>query len=191
MKDSGYFACKNEIMAARLSTPHKYEAFTEFFDVDRLDAIRDEYGADLYRECYADALEAVKTENIEIRSHFSGWQSVDREQAARFVSCLLRSMTAIPALDRPVYIEAHRLRGCTVADLLPSPMAGETRPGDFVAVPGGWALVTNVYRLTTEQANENALLYLDRWEGVDFNQQRTGGTLQNSATLPTTKNWKL
>ena len=45
MKNSAYFACKYEIMAARLSTPHKYEAFTEFFDVDRLDIIRDKYGA--------------------------------------------------------------------------------------------------------------------------------------------------
>ena len=34
---------------------------------------------------------------IEIRFHFSGWQAVDREQAARFVSYLLRNMTAIPA----------------------------------------------------------------------------------------------
>ena len=55
---------------------------------------------------------------IEIRFHFSGWQAVDREQAARFVSYLLRNMTAIPAAQRPAYIEAHRLRGCTVSDLL-------------------------------------------------------------------------
>ena len=34
---------------------------------------------------------------IEIRSLFSGWQTVDRETAARFVSHLLRNMSAIPA----------------------------------------------------------------------------------------------
>ena len=38
---------------------------------------------------------------IEIRSLFSGWQTVDRETAARFVSHLLRNMSAIPAAQRP------------------------------------------------------------------------------------------
>lgn len=53
MKTAGYWECRNEISAARLPTPHKYEPFTELFDVDKLDAIRDKYGVDLYRECYA------------------------------------------------------------------------------------------------------------------------------------------
>lgn len=53
MKDAGYWECRNEISAARLPTPHKYEPFTELFDVDKLDAIRDKYGVDLFRECYA------------------------------------------------------------------------------------------------------------------------------------------
>ena len=56
MKDAGYWECRNEISAARLPTPHKYEPFTEFFDVDKLDAIRDKYGVDLYRKCLADAV---------------------------------------------------------------------------------------------------------------------------------------
>ena len=128
---------------------------------------------------------------IEIRSLFSGWQTVDRETAARFVSHLLRNMSAFPAAQRPAYIEAHRLRGCTVSDLLPPPVAGETRPGDFVAIPGGWALVSSVYRLTPEQANENALLYLDRWKGADQSGRPTGGTLQGSAQLPTSQNWRI
>lgn len=54
MKTAGYWPCRNEIIAAHLSTPHKYEPFTELFDADQLDAIRDKYGADLYRECCAD-----------------------------------------------------------------------------------------------------------------------------------------
>lgn len=128
---------------------------------------------------------------IEIYNHFSGWQPVDREQAARFVSYLLDNLPAIPTAQRPAYIEAHRLRGCTVSDLLPAPVAGETRPGDFVAIPGGWALVSSVYRLTPEQANENALLYLDRWKGADQSGRPTGGTLQGSAQLPTSQNWRI
>lgn len=59
MKTVGHWECRNEIIAARLPTPHKYESFTEFFDVDKLDAIRDKYGVDLYRECYADVAREV------------------------------------------------------------------------------------------------------------------------------------
>ena len=55
MKTAGYWPCRNEIINAHLSTPHKYEPFTELFDVDQLDAIRDKYGVDLYRECCAEA----------------------------------------------------------------------------------------------------------------------------------------
>lgn len=68
MKTAGYWSCRNEIIAAHLSTPHKYEPFTELFDMDQLDAIRDKYGVDLYRECYADALHEV-TEAANITTH--------------------------------------------------------------------------------------------------------------------------
>lgn len=65
MKTSGYWPCRNEIIAAHLSAPHKYEPFTELFDVEQLDAIRDKYGADLYRQCYADAQrEVTKAANV-------------------------------------------------------------------------------------------------------------------------------
>ena len=59
MKTTEYWACRNEIIAARLAAPHRYEPFTELFDVSKLDAIRDKYGVDLYRECYVDALHEV------------------------------------------------------------------------------------------------------------------------------------
>jgi hypothetical protein len=59
MKTAGYWPCRNEIINAHLSTPHKYEPFTELFDVAQLAAIRDKYGVDLYRECYADAAHEV------------------------------------------------------------------------------------------------------------------------------------
>lgn len=59
MKTAGYWSCRNEIINAHLSTPHKYEPFTELFDVRALDIIRDKYGVDLYRECYADAVHEV------------------------------------------------------------------------------------------------------------------------------------
>ena len=56
MKTAGYWECRNEIIAARLPAPHKYEPFTKLFNVDKLDAIRDKYGVDLYRKCLADAV---------------------------------------------------------------------------------------------------------------------------------------
>ena len=59
MKTAGYWECRNEISAARLPTPHKYEPFTELFDVAQLYAICDKYGIDLYRECYADVAREV------------------------------------------------------------------------------------------------------------------------------------
>ncbi len=59
MKTAGYWACRNEIINARLSTPHRYEPFTAFFDVEKLDEIRDKYGADLYKECYTDVLQEI------------------------------------------------------------------------------------------------------------------------------------
>ena len=59
MNTAGYWECRNEIIATRLPTPHKYEPFTELFDVDKLDAIRSKYGVDLYRECYADVAREV------------------------------------------------------------------------------------------------------------------------------------
>ena len=54
MKTAGYWACRNEIIAAHPAAPHRYEPFTELFDVSKLDAIRDKYGVDLYRECCTD-----------------------------------------------------------------------------------------------------------------------------------------
>lgn len=130
-------------------------------------------------------------EKIEIRSLFSGWKTVDREQAARFVSCLLRSMTAIPALDRPAYIEAHRLRGCTVGDLLPPPTAGETRPGDFAATLNeGQKIYVHIYNPNSSREiktrNYNKPFTVRRESGrlgIDWNIERNpytcGGSIFN------------
>lgn len=56
MKTAEYWACRNEISAARLPTPHKYEPFTELFDMYKIDAIRNKYSVDLYRKCLADVV---------------------------------------------------------------------------------------------------------------------------------------
>lgn len=56
MKTAEYWACRNEISAARLPTPHKYEPFTKLFDMYKIDAIRSKYSVDLYRKCLADVV---------------------------------------------------------------------------------------------------------------------------------------
>lgn len=55
----GYTACYNAIMGAKLPQSVKYQPFTVCFDREKLDEIRDYYGADLYRECLQDAEKAA------------------------------------------------------------------------------------------------------------------------------------
>lgn len=65
MKPAGYWPCYNEIIGALRDKPRWYQPFTEYFDVEKLDAIRDAYGADLYEGCHADALAAaIKMGNV-------------------------------------------------------------------------------------------------------------------------------
>lgn len=54
MKQAGYEACYAEIDASQLPTPHNYESFREYFDVAKLNEIRDKYGYPLYRDCLFD-----------------------------------------------------------------------------------------------------------------------------------------
>ena len=128
---------------------------------------------------------------IQVKSPVSGWRTVSREQAAEIVGFLLHNMQAIPKAERPAYIERERLRGCTAGDLLPALNVETAHAGNFYAYPGGWVLLTRVYRLTEQEAAENALLFLDRWEGIDQAGRTVGAAFPDSATVETLKNWKL
>lgn len=65
MKPAGYWPCYNEIIGALRDKPRWYQPFAEYFNIEKLDAIRDVYGADLYKECHADALAAaIKMGNV-------------------------------------------------------------------------------------------------------------------------------
>jgi len=59
MKPAGYWPCYGEIIGVLLNKPHWYEPFAEYFDAEKLSAIRATYGADLYKECYTAALAAA------------------------------------------------------------------------------------------------------------------------------------
>nr|DAI48781.1 MAG TPA: hypothetical protein [Caudoviricetes sp.] len=128
---------------------------------------------------------------IEIKAPVSGWHTVSREQAAEIVGFLLHNMQAIPKAERPAYIERERLRGCTVGDLLPALSIETAHAGNFYAYPGGWVLLSRVYRLTEQEAAENALLFLDRWEGIDQAGRTVGAAFSDGATVETSKNWQL
>ena len=74
---------------------------------------------------------------------------------------------------------------------LPPLTKKNARKGKAHACSGGWIKLTRVYRLTEQEANEKALLFLDRWEGVDHNGMFQGGAFHDGDKLSTTKNWKL
>lgn len=77
MKPAGYWPCRNEIINAHLSTPHKYEPFTELFDTEKLDEIRDHYGADLYKECYGDTFSVAPRKNAKLRDYKRYYSAAD------------------------------------------------------------------------------------------------------------------
>ena len=52
--ESGYINCYKEIEEAILENPIVYQPFTVYFDRKQLDDIRDKYGVDLFKKCYAD-----------------------------------------------------------------------------------------------------------------------------------------
>lgn len=60
MKTAGYAACYNAIMDAKLPQPVKYQPFTVYFDCEKLDAIRDYYGTELYKECLHEATAQIE-----------------------------------------------------------------------------------------------------------------------------------
>ena len=128
MKTAGYWECRNEISAARLPTPHKYEPFTELFDVDKLDAIRDKYGVDLYRECYADVaceviMAAARNAQKEAREKMTYFEKIAEVKKAA-VNCQITG----GLLDRGYWYGenpyADQLIECAVlCDLFPETVA--------------------------------------------------------------------
>lgn len=63
-------------------------------------------------------------------------------------------------------------------------------PGKYM-FNGEIITITRVYRLTEAEANEQNLLYLDRWEGRDSEGRPTGGAFSDGDKLSTTKGWKM
>ena len=68
MKTAEYWTCRNESIRAHLATPCKYEPFSDLFDPEQLQAVRDSYTPDLFRACYFDALHEV-SEAANVTAH--------------------------------------------------------------------------------------------------------------------------
>lgn len=88
---------------------------------------------------------------------------------------------------RPEYAQARK----KVMDNLPRLTKKNATPGQIYAFGGGWMRLTRVYRVSEQEANENALYYLDRYEAITSDGHTTGGALTGSDTMPATENWKL
>lgn len=57
-------------------------------------------------------------DNIQIKSLFSDWHTVSREQAGRYVKHFMLTAVALQGKELVDYIEQNRLRGTTVAELM-------------------------------------------------------------------------
>lgn len=55
----------------------------------------------------------------------------------------------------------------------------------------GWVEVTEIIHMTEEQANQESLMYLDHWRGVDWNGNSQGGAFSDGGKISTTKNWEI
>lgn len=95
------------------------------------------------------------------------------------------------AIDRNKATQEYQDARQRMLDKLPALTKRNAHKGGVYAWPGGWIKLTRVYRLTEQEANDNALLYLDRWEGIDHNGTTHSAAFHDGDQIPTTKNWKL
>lgn len=74
---------------------------------------------------------------------------------------------------------------------LPKLTLENAKVGNYYAFAGHWIKLTCVYRIPADEANEKALLYLDRFDGITCDGEPISAALPGSDMLPTTENWKL
>lgn len=56
--------------------------------------------------------------NIKIKSHFTDWHTVTREQAKEYAIFLLDNITTMPRGELEKYIEQNKIKGITIKELL-------------------------------------------------------------------------
>lgn len=80
---------------------------------------------------------------------------------------------------------------CKAAGIMPRKDRGaDAWPGKYL-FRGEIITITRVYRLTEAEANEQSILYLERWEGRDSEGRLIGGAFHDGDKLPTIAGWAL
>jgi hypothetical protein len=133
----------------------------------------------------------------EVAAKYAGCTSIfgnflDYSHAFRMVTddeALIARITAsvVKNKRRPEYQTALE----KMVDRLPTLTMENAKVGNYYAMGGIWMRLTNVYRITEDQANENALLYRNRFEGITRDGETISAALPGSDTVATTQNWKI
>lgn len=60
----------------------------------------------------------VTMQEIKIKSHFTDWHTVTKEQAKRYAIFLLKNITTMTGKELEKYIEKNKIKGMTLKELL-------------------------------------------------------------------------
>ena len=55
----------------------------------------------------------------------------------------------------------------------------------------GWFRLTKIIHLTEEECNRDSLLYMDRFEAIDWNGHTQGGAFSDGRKMSTSANWAI
>ena len=88
---------------------------------------------------------------------------------------------------RPEYQEARR----EMIDALPALTFKNATVGHYYRFCDGWLRLTKIIHLTEEECNRDSLLYMDRFEGIDWNGHAQGGAFYDWREMPTSANWAI
>ena len=89
--------------------------------------------------------------------------------------------------SRPEYQEARR----KMIDDLPALTFKNAAVGHYYRFCDGWFRLTKIIHLTEEDCNRDSLLYMDRYEGTDWNGHAIGGAFHDGREMPTSANWSI
>lgn len=88
---------------------------------------------------------------------------------------------------RPEYQQARQ----KMLDALPALTFKGAYIGHHYRFCSGWFRLTKIIHLTEEECNRDSLLYMDRFEGIDWNGRTIGGAFHDGRQMPTTANWAI
>lgn len=105
----------------------------------------------------------------------------DASLIARISSAVQRNKS------RPEYQQARR----KMIDKLPALTFKNATIGHHYRFCDGWLRLTKIIHLTEEECNRDSLLYMDRFEAIDWNGHTQGGAFSDGRKMPTSANWAI